>query len=1195
MSRPINVNDTLTFNPTGTTESTNISTNTNYPLSNGYNSISNTSNYARLQLNTNSTSTDCYIYYTFTVSGIPTNATITNVDCVARIYRNSRVTANTAAIQLYNGTTAKGSETNSFGTSASNVSISNTGSWSISELNNIRLRIKGRRSNTNNNSYIYFYGATLSVTYSLQGTEYEITSTLNTYDVDSIDPAGSTWVTEGENYELIVYTDSTDDIIVEDNGIDVTDQLVLTHPTGDSSTDTFIPISYDSENSTYDSEHEGTPTSGLTAHTDSNRICAYVTQTAYAEAKLIYNFDCSSIPRNAIISSVTCIANAACYSSGQYFDTKTLQLYSGSTAKGSAVTITGNGNTSTSHNINGGSWTRAELDNAKIVLYIKRGNNTTQASFSFWGATLSVTYSLPTDDYYVYTISNVSTDHTITIDDTYVGPKYLVTATSNYSEATITPEEKNVPEGRSITFTINVQNLYEIIITDNGNDIKNSLVGSNGTYTYTLTNVQTTHTIAISEQLSYSITASSTYSGATVSVPSKVYIGQNATVTVIVDDFSAIKIFDDDTDITSSFTGSGTTYTYTLTNVQANHNISIIEKGKINVTCVSNVEGVTLNPSGVTAVNENNPFTVAIEGQLTSEMVLTDNGVDVTSQIGDVQGLKPDSKSTVLGQYTLISGGFNSGETWFSGRAGNGHDTSDTTTSNYYSSGSGSIAIFTYKLLFDDIPSTAIIKRLYVLVNAHAESTSQNSEYMCFQLRSGNTELSDELNFKTIGTSNSTQTIEATTLPTFSQLSNLVLYCRLGYYGGALNGATCYIEYNYTDTVTGYTISSVTEPHDIILSKVFIPEEEDPELVYHSLTISSINATTTPESGTTRIVEGTSQIITIYPTDPLLTLATNNGVDITNELVHYGQSIPDPTVSSVSGASYGFNLNSSTGYYVSQNAGQSTSAALCRVTFNLPVRCLITIQYINYAEATYDYGIFGNIDVSLGTTYNSSDNAYRTLSQSSDNSSSPQTLTYEIPSGEHYIDIKFRKDNYTDSNNDTLQWKILSIEPLEANEYYTYTISNIQDAHSLVFIFGDVTYYFITSTGTSCKLFPSGSMVQLPGDNYKLTIVPDNINDEVTITDNNSNVTDELQRIETDITKEGITSTIVNYIYNISNVQATHDIVVTCQSSSALYIKIAGAFTEVRKAFIKVSGTWRMADDPTTLFESNKIYIYNHN
>jgi len=37
-------------------------------------------------------------------------------------------------------------------------------------------------------------------------------------------------------------------------------------------------------------------------------------------------------------------------------------------------------------------------------------------------------------------------------------------------------------------------------------------------------------------------------------------------------------------------------------------------------------------------------------------------------------------------------------------------------------------------------------------------------------------------------------------------------------------------------------------------------------------------------NGTTRIIEGSNQTITIYPSDPQLTLALDNGVDITSQL-----------------------------------------------------------------------------------------------------------------------------------------------------------------------------------------------------------------------------------------------------------------------------------------------------------------------
>ena len=75
---------------------------------------------------------------------------------------------------------------------------------------------------------------------------------------------------------------------------------------------------------------------------------------------------------------------------------------------------------------------------------------------------------------------------------------------------------------------------------------------------------------------------------------------------------------------------------------------------------------------------------------------------------------------------------------------------------------------------------------------------------MCAQLISGSTNLSEELNFKDVGTSNSTQTIEATTLPTVAQLATMKLQCRLGYYGGAINGATVHVEYE-TGSITHYT------------------------------------------------------------------------------------------------------------------------------------------------------------------------------------------------------------------------------------------------------------------------------------------------------------------------------------------------------------------------------------------------------
>ncbi len=215
----------------------------------------------------------------------------------------------------------------------------------------------------------------------------------------------------------------------------------------------------------------------------------------------------------------------------------------------------------------------------------------------------------------------------------------------------------------------------------------------------------------------------------------------------------------------------------------------------------------TIDPSGATSAFAGDSYELSIIPTNASDTVtVTNNGTDVSSQLVEHTGGEDDR---TLGTYALVSGSFNSGSDWFSGRVGKGHDTSDTTSSNYYSSGSGSIVVFTYDVGFT-IPSTATITRVYAKVNGHAESTSNSSEYMCAQLISGNTALSEELNFKSVGTTNSTATVEATTLPTVAQLEVMKLQCRLGYYGGAINGATVYVEYTsdgkyytYTYTVDG--------------------------------------------------------------------------------------------------------------------------------------------------------------------------------------------------------------------------------------------------------------------------------------------------------------------------------------------------------------------------------------------------------
>lgn len=159
---------------------------------------------------------------------------------------------------------------------------------------------------------------------------------------------------------------------------------------------------------------------------------------------------------------------------------------------------------------------------------------------------------------------------------------------------------------------------------------------------------------------------------------------------------------------------------------------------------------------------------------------------------------------------------------------------------------------------------------------------------------------------------------------------------------------------------------------------------------------------------------------------------------------------------------YGFTLNSNN-YYQSNNTGIDKSAAVCRVDFTVPVEATITFTFINYAEQGYDFGVFGNIDTALNNNYYPAGSSGATISDSSYklacntstyNSSSAKTLTYTMSAGEHYIYVKYSKDDASADNNDTLQFKVAITlnEPYSPDPYYAYDITNVTADHTVVVV-----------------------------------------------------------------------------------------------------------------------------------------------
>ena len=642
------------------------------------------------------------------------------------------------------------------------------------------------------------------------------------------------------------------------------------------------------------------------------------------------------------------------------------------------------------------------------------------------------------------------------------------------------------------------------------------------------------------------------------------------------------------TGASSSGSGSSSRYIYFYgANIVINYSLNGYE---YTIAASSTLNNLIPTPASQD-IFEGNNTEIRIDGDSLTDVVITDNNIDVTELL--VQHDNPTGSFSP----TFIPSSFDSTNSSYNSIYNNNNPengctdaSSSTRCCAYSNTTNGSTSELWYNFDCSSIPANAIINSVTCVVSASCYSSGSYFSTKELQLFVGTTTPKGTAVTVTGNGSTSAQhNVNGGTSWTRAELDNLkirfqVIRSQTGDASFSFFGATLTVNYSIpaeNPYYWTYSLTNVQADHIILIDTagVYIPPEEDPEYTYHSLTISSINASTDPVNGTTRVIEGSNQTITIYPSDPQLTLALDNGVDITSQLQGGLPTNIYTITTQVSGASYGFTLNNNTGYYVSTNNGKAKSASVARINMEFESSCIITIQYINYAEANYDYGMFGKLDTAVATDGLTASSSSSSPSDSTSNyqlamasnSASAQTISYTVPAGQHFIDVKYGKDDATNSNNDTLQWKVLSVEATSGSSNYTYTLSNIQANHSLVFVFGNVNYYFVTSSGTGCRIFPDGQMVKLPGQSYNIKIVPDNITDIVVLTDNN--VEQVLER-EDGFDKDN--NSAVSYSYSINSINATHTIVVTSTitNNDYLYIKQNGSWIQITKVYEKINGSW---------------------
>jgi len=396
-----------------------LSTNTSRQISNAYNNADNTSSSARLTLASNrSSARTSEMYLEFdkdALENIPSGATIGTITANVRYYVSNTTYCTAVSLQLYTSTTAKGSAETTRSTSSAKYSIT-PGTWTRSELNNIRLHISATHNASTSSAYLYLYGADITINYTLP-TAYTITASSTASGV-TVEPASQS-VYQGSSASVTLNKNTH--IIVKDNNVDVTSQLVQTAEQG---TLEFSPGAVVDQTFATDSTYPAT--NGC--HDTSNNTYARF-KLATPTQHVIYSFDTSVIPATATILSVSCNVKAYISSTSTSITTKTAQLYAETTAKGAATTVPTTNSTWAIADT--GSWTASEVRNIRLRFDGYYPNSSSYYLYVY-GAELTVVYT--TGNYvYVYTISNVAGDHTITVVSDGSGPDYTIYVKNNGS------------------------------------------------------------------------------------------------------------------------------------------------------------------------------------------------------------------------------------------------------------------------------------------------------------------------------------------------------------------------------------------------------------------------------------------------------------------------------------------------------------------------------------------------------------------------------------------------------------------------------------------------------------------------------------------------------------------------------------------------------------------------------------------
>ena len=333
-----------------------------------------------------------YVYLRgFDFSSIPDGARVDSFTIKLKANESGISTSTSYRPRICNNTTTLTGSSNTIGTTANVISFTGvTATWDTIESykENFGIRINVRRSSSNTQGYVNIYGAEIEVEYSLPAT---VTSVLR--GNGTIDPDGATSIYSGETYSLMIMPTNANDIV---SAMKNDTEITLTEHTG--GTVERYPASYLSGGSVNGTRYQNTIGHSVSNPSSSTGSDYFSTSQGGSGSTWIeYAFDFSDIPTSATITSVSVQVRGHAEDISQSRQIATVQLYSGSTTKGSSIDFTSNSDANyTLSNV--GTWTAEELHDARLRFTIGvYGGLIT-------GVTWTVTYTAPKYYTYSYTV-----------------------------------------------------------------------------------------------------------------------------------------------------------------------------------------------------------------------------------------------------------------------------------------------------------------------------------------------------------------------------------------------------------------------------------------------------------------------------------------------------------------------------------------------------------------------------------------------------------------------------------------------------------------------------------------------------------------------------------------------------------------------------------------------------------------------